>query len=239
MDLDAASRHGVVVTNVPSYSTDSVAQLVFAHLLNAVNRVDYYAQGVRAGRWARSEYFCYWDGTFHELATLTFGVYGLGNIGRKVAQIAAAFGMRVLAVTSKAQSDLPNYITKVSFEELLKQSDVLSLHCPLTPETQEMINRESLALMKPSAILINTGRGPLINEADVNEALNNNRLAAYCADVLWQEPPAVDNPLTLNKKAYLTPHLAWGTIECRTRLFDVAYNNIKAWLEGKPQNVVN
>ncbi len=234
VDLEAAARRGIRVTNIPAYSTDSVAQLVFAHLLNVINSVARYASEVQQRRWVASPDFCYWDGTFHELACLTMGIIGLGNIGRKVATIAHAFGMRVVAETSQAASNLPDYITKMSREEVLAESDVLSLHCPLTDSTREMINASSLALMKPSAIIINTGRGPLVNEHDLATALREGKLAAYCADVLYNEPPSCDCPL-LNDcpNAFITPHLAWGTIEARTRLMRVAYDNLRRFVEGQ------
>lgn len=239
VDMEAASRHNVVVTNIPAYSTDSVAQHVFALILNIVNRVDEYANGIRGGRWAKNPDFCYWDSQIHELSALTLGIVGFGNIGSKVAAIARAFGMRVLVETSKQQAQLPQGIEKASREQLLHESDIISLHCPLTPDTKELICRESINQMKPGMVVVNTGRGPLVNEADVAEALCDGRLGAYAADVMCQEPPQADNPLFACKNAYLTPHLAWGTIEARTRLMDIALNNVKAFLQGHPVNVVN
>ncbi len=239
VDLKAACQRGVVVTNIPAYSTDSVAQLVFAHIMNAVNRVDEYADGVRRGRWSSSPDFCYWDGTFHELASLKLGIVGLGNIGRKVARIASAFGMTVCASTSKEQNELPEYISKVGLDSLYRECDIISLHCPLTPETQEMINSESIAKMRRGAILVNTGRGPLVNEADVAEALSCGMLAAYCTDVLGSEPPSPDNPLFTCPNAYITPHLAWGTIEARRRLMSIAEQNLRDFIAGNPKNVVS
>ena len=164
---------------------------------------------------------------------------GLGNIGKRVAAIAQAFGMKVIAYTSKAASQLPEYIEKKTMDELLRESDVLSLHCPLTADTKQLINRETLQKMKSSAILINTGRGPLINDQDVAEALNNNRLRAYCTDVLTEEPAKSDNPLLQYEHAYITPHIAWATCEARTRLIEIATENVKAFIEGKAQNVVS
>jgi glycerate dehydrogenase len=237
VDVEAAREHGIIVTNVPAYSTESVAQMVFSHLLTVTNHTEHYAIQNRAGKWTASSDFCYWDTTLTELAGKTFGIVGLGNIGQRVAAIANAFGMNVIAYTSKAADKLPSYISKRTLEELLAESDVLSLHCPLTPDTNHLINRQTLGLMKPSAILINTGRGPLINDDDVAEALNSHRLRAFCADVLTEEPPK-DNPLLKCENAYITPHIAWASNEARIRLIDVAINNVRAFIEGKPKNVV-
>lgn len=239
VDLEAARERGIIVTNVPAYSTESVAQMVFAHLLTVTNRTEHYAIQNRQGKWTASPDFSYWDTTLTELAGKTFGIVGLGNIGKRVAAIAQAFGMKVIAYTSKAASQLPEYIEKKTMDELLRESDVLSLHCPLTADTKQLINRETLQKMKSSAILINTGRGPLINDQDVAEALNNNRLRAYCTDVLTEEPAKSDNPLLQCEYAYITPHIAWATCEARTRLIEIATENVKAFIEGKAQNVVS
>ena len=238
VDIDAAHERGIVVTNVPAYSTESVAQMVFAHLLTAVNRTEHYALQNRRGRWSDCPDFCYWDTTLTELAGKTFGIVGLGNIGRRVAAIANAFGMRVIAFTSKEAEALPSYIEKCSMDDLLAQSDVLSLHCPLTSTTRHLINRQSLLLMKPSAILINTGRGPLVCDEDVAEALQTGRLAAYCADVMTQEPPQASNPLLTCDRAYITPHIAWATREARQRLVAVAIANVGAFVDGRAVNRV-
>ena len=239
VDLEAARERGIIVTNVPAYSTESVAQMVFAHLLTVINRTEHYAIQNREGKWTASPDFSYWDTTLTELAGKTFGIVGLGNIGKRVAAIAQAFGMKVIAYTSKAASQLPEYIEKKTMDELLRESDVLSLHCPLTADTQQLINRETLQKMKSSAILINTGRGLLINDQDVAEALNNNRLRAYCTDVLTEEPAKSGNPLLQCEHAYITPHIAWATCEARTRLIEIATENVKAFIEGKAQNVVS
>lgn len=237
VDVEAAHEHGIIVTNVPAYSTESVAQMVFAHLLTVTNRTEHYAILNRAGRWTANPDFCYWDTPLTELAGKTFGIVGLGNIGQRVAAIANAFGMNVIAYTSKSAEELPQYIGKRTLRELLAESDVLSLHCPLTQETKHLINRQALGLMKPSAILINTGRGPLINDEDVTEALNSNRLRAFCADVLTEEPPKA-NPLLTCDHAFITPHIAWASNEARTRLIDIAISSVQAFINGKPQNVV-
>jgi glycerate dehydrogenase len=238
VDLEASREHGIIVTNVPAYSTESVAQMVFSHLLTVTNRTEHYAIQNREGKWTASPDFSYWDTQLKELAGKTFGIVGLGNIGQRVAAIANAFGMNVLAYTSKSADELPSYIGKRTIDQLLAESDVLSLHCPLTPDTKHLINRQTLQQMKPSAILINTGRGPLINDQDVADALNSNHLRAFCADVLTDEPPKADNPLLKCENAYITPHIAWASCEARVRLVDVAINNVRAFIQGKPQNVV-
>lgn len=239
VDLEAARRHGVVVTNVPAYSTDSVAQMTFAHILNIVSRVDCYAAQNRQGRWSRCADFCYMDGTLHELAGMTLGIVGLGHIGMKVARIALDFGMDVFAMTSKNATDLPSGIQKTTLEGLLGVSNIISLHCPLTDSTRELINSKTIGKMRPGAILINTGRGPLVNEDDVADALATGRLGAYGADVMCSEPPSADNRLMRQPSAYITPHIAWATIEARQRLMAVAVANVEAFIEGRPVNVVS
>ena len=236
VDIQAARERGIIVTNVPAYSTESVAQMVFAHLLTVTNRTEHYAVLNRQGRWSSNPDFSYWDTPLHELAGKTFGIVGLGNIGSRVAQIALAFGMKVVALTSK--SALPAGIQKVSLDELLTTADVVSLHCPLTDTTRHLINARTLQMMKPSAILINTGRGPLVNDADVAEALSTQRLYAYCADVLTTEPPQADNPLLCQSNAYFTPHIAWASVEARVRLLQTAIANVRAFANGTPQNTV-
>lgn len=239
VDIDAACERGIVVTNVPAYSTESVVQMVFAHLLTVTNRTEHYARQNREGRWTSSPDFSYWDTRLTELAGKTFGIVGLGNIGSRVAAIANAFGMKVMAYTSKEASLLPPYIHKGTMAEVLEQSDVVSLHCPLTDNTHHLICRDTLKLMKPTAILINTGRGPLVCEEDVAEALNTGSLYAYCADVLSKEPAEASNPLLKCPAAYITPHIAWATEEARRRLVDVAVGNVCAFVGGTPQNVIS
>lgn len=238
IDVNAAHERGIIVTNVPAYSTDSVAQMVFAHLLTVTNRVEHYSIQNRNGKWSNCADFSYSDTPLTEIAGKTIGILGLGNIGQRVATIALAFGMNVLAMTSKPASSLMEGITKVAFEDLLMQSDILTLHCPLTPETHHIINADSLQMMKPSAILINTGRGPLIDEQAVANALKTNRLLAYCTDVMGNEPPSINNPLLQCPNAYITPHIAWATREARIRLLDIVIDNVKAFVSGKPTNVV-
>lgn len=239
VDVDTASDLDIIVTNIPAYSTDSVVQMTFAHILTMTNRVEHYTQQNRNGRWSNNPDFVYWDTPLIELAGKTMGIVGLGNIGMKVAQLARCFGMEVYAFTSKASSLLPEGIQKTTFEGLLSVSDILSLHCPLNRSTCEMINASSLAKMKEGALLINTGRGPLVNEADVAEALRSGHLGGYGADVMCQEPPAEDNPLFSAPNAYITPHIAWATFEARKRLIAIAVGNVKAFIDGNPVNVVN
>ena len=217
VDIKAAHERDIVVTNVPAYSTESVAQMVFSHLLTVVNHTEHYALQNRDGRWSSNPDFCYWDTPLTEIAGKTFGIVGLGNI---------------------AADALPAGIEKTDFPTLLSTADILSLHCPLTDDTRHLINAEALRQMKPTAILINTGRGPLINETDVAEALSSGQIAAYCADVLSEEPPKADHPLLGLHNAYITPHIAWATHEARIRLLNVAISNVIAFAEGHPQNKV-
>lgn len=239
IDTLAARDLGITVCNVPVYSTDSVAQMVFALILNMTNRVAHYARQTREGRWSAAPDFCYWDLPVSELAGKTLGIVGLGHIGAKVASIAREFGMDVFAFTSKNSIDLPDYIQKTTLEGLFGVSDILTLHCPLTPDTHELINARTLARMKHGALLVNTGRGPLVNEADVAEALASGQLGGYGADVMCSEPPAADNPLFAQPNAFITPHIAWASVEARQRLLNATFDNIRAFQEGHPKNVVN
>ena len=239
VDIKAAKERGIIVTNIPAYSTDSVAQQTFALILAVTNRVEHYTQENRNERWAYNKDFCYWDTPLMELAGKNFGIMGLGNIGMKVATIARDFGMDVYACTSKNATDLPDWITKVNKDGLLAVSDILSLHCPLADDTYHFINEESLEKMKDTAILVNTGRGPLVDENAVAAVLHAGELGAYCADVMEQEPPQKENPLFGEPNAYLTPHIAWATYEARERLNKQVAANVKAFIEGNPINVVN
>lgn len=236
VDINAAKEHNIVVTNIPAYSTQSVAQMVFAHLLNITQRVGYYSKENTNGRWAKNQDFCYWDTNLIELAGKKIGIVGFGNIGQATARIALAMEMKVLAYTSKNQADLPTGILKVDLDELFSASDVISLHCPLTPETKELVNTKRLNMMKKNAILINTGRGPLINEKDLADALNKESIAGAGLDVLSTEPPLADNPLLTAKNCFITPHIAWATYEARTRLMQIAIDNLKSYMEG---NIIN
>ena len=238
IDIKAASKRGITVCNIPAYSTDSVAQMTFAHILNITNQVAHYADESRSGHWSKNPDFCYWDTPLPELSAKTLGIVGLGNIGMKVAKIALDFGMDVFAYTSKNSADLPAGIQKTTIEGLLGASDILTLHCPLTDDTRELINKETLALMRPGSIIINTGRGQLVNEQDVADALESGQLLGYGADVLTEEPPRADNPLLKQPHAYITPHIAWATKEARQRLLNICVENIKAFKAGQPINVV-
>jgi glycerate dehydrogenase len=215
--------------------------MVFAHILNITNSVAHYAHEVKADRWTKSQDFCFYDTRLIELDGLVMGIVGLGNIGMSVAQMAKAFGMKVVAVSSKSAPSLEAMgIEKAdSYDELFSKSDILSLHCPLTEDTYHLVNTERLALMKPTAILINTGRGPLIDELALADALNSQRLYAAGVDVLAEEPPRNGSPLLGARNCYITPHIAWATLEARQRLLTIAIENVKAFAEGNPVNVVN
>lgn len=234
IDTEAAARQGVVVANIPAYSTMSVAQMAFAHILNITNHVASYAREVADGKWTNCPDFCFWDSALTELAGKTMGIVGLGNTGMATARIAVALGMKVVALTSKSADTLPEGITPAPLDDVLASADVVSLHCPLTPSTRHLINAASIAKMKPSAILINTGRGPLVDEQAVADALNGGRLAAFGADVLSQEPPRGDNPLLSARNCFLTPHIAWATLEARTRLMSTATENVRQFIAGEP-----
>ncbi len=237
VDIEAARERHIPVTNVPAYSTKSVAQMVFALLLELTRHVGLHAEGIRAGCWSRQTDFCYWDKPMIALETLTMGIVGLGVIGQAVAKLAQAFDMPVLAYqrTPKPVAGVRN----VDLETLFQQSDVISLHCPLTSETEHLINAHSLALMKSSAFLINTGRGPLVDENALAQALRSGQIAGAGLDVLSVEPPKVDNPLFQLENCVITPHVAWATQTARQTLLDMTVANLQAFLQGHPQNVVN
>ena len=239
VDTEAAKARGVIVTNIPAYSTDSVAQMVFAHLLNICQQVQHHSEEVRKGRWSNNPDFCFWDTPLIELRGKKMGIVGLGHTGSRTARIAIAFGMEVYAYTSKSSFQLPHEIKKMELDELFSECDVISLHCPLTPDTREIVNASRLSLMKSTAILINTGRGPLVNEQDLADALNEGRIYAAGLDVLNQEPPHADNPLLTARNCYITPHIAWASTAARERLMQIAVENVKAYIEGKTMNVVN
>ena len=238
VDIDAAKARGIVVTNIPAYSTASVAQMVFAHILNITQRVGYYADENKRGRWTKNADFCYWDTHLVELQGKKMGIVGFGNIGQATARIAQAFGMEVCVYSSKPQFALPSGIKKMELDELFGECDVVSLHCPLTPDTKEMVNAERLSKMKPNAILINTGRGPLINEQDLADALNEGKIAAAGLDVLSVEPSVEGNPLLGARNCFITPHIAWATLEARTRLMEIAVQNLKSYQKGQIINNV-
>jgi glycerate dehydrogenase len=234
VDVAAARGHGIVVCNVPEYSTPNVVQATFALLLELTNRVGHHDATVHAGRWAACPDFCYWDGDLVELAGLTLGIVGYGRIGRAVAAVGRAFGMRVLHAGRQPSAD-PQ---RVDVDTLFRESDVVSLHCPLTPENRGMVDARRLGLMKPTAFLINTARGLLVNEADLAAALHAGVIAGAGLDVLSEEPPPTTNPLLAAPNCVITPHVAWATRNARVRLIDVAAANLAAFVAGRPQNVV-
>ncbi len=238
VDTIAAKKQGIVVTNTPAYGSDSVAQFVFSQLLNWAQPVAYYNDTVKQKRWAQSPDFCYYDAPMIELANLTLGIVGYGAIGKKVAQIALGFGMQVLIHSRTKPQDLPSGIRFVPLDDLAKNSDVISLHCPLTQNNTGFINAEFLASMKDSAYLINTGRGPLINEADLLNALKENVIAGAALDVLAVEPPDENNPLFEVNNLTITPHIAWATLAARQRLMGIAVNNLQDFLKGGTTNRV-
>lgn len=238
VDIQAAKQRGIVVTNIPAYSTPSVGQMVFAHILNIAQQVQYHSDEVHKGRWSNNPDFCFWDFPLIELLGKKIGLIGLGQTGYNTARIALGFGMKVWAQTSKSRLQLPPEIKKMERDQIFKECDIISLHCPLTEENREFVNENILSIMKPTSILINTGRGGLINERDLANALNAGNLYAAGLDVLSTEPPRADNPLLTAKNCYITPHIAWATLAARQRLMEVMIENIKAYKAGKPVNSV-
>ena len=238
VDIDAARERGIVVTNIPSYSTDSVAQMVFAHILNIAQQVQHHSEAVHQGRWTSSKDFCFWDTPLIELRGKKIGIVGLGHTGYTTARIAIGFGMEVYAYTSKSSFQLPPEIKKMELDQLFSECDIISLHCLLTDKTRELVNAARLKLMKPTAILINTGRGQLVNEQDLADALNNGQIYAAGLDVLSQEPPKADNPLLTARNCYITPHIAWASAAARERLMGILLDNLKGYIEGKVINNV-
>lgn len=238
IDIKVAREKNIVVTNVPSYSTHSVAQMVFAHILNIVQQVKYHSDEVKKGRWANNQDFCFFDTPLTELTGLNIGIIGLGHTGAATARVALGFGMNVYAYTSKSQLQLIPEFKMKSMDEIFSECDIVSLHCPLTEETQNLVNAKRLATMKSTAILINTGRGQLVNEQDLADALNNGVIYAAGVDVLSSEPPKADNPLLTAKNCFITPHIAWATKASRIRLMDTAVNNLKGFITGKVVNNV-
>lgn len=239
VDVAAATERGIPVANVPTYGSRSVAQHVFAHVLNFAHHIEHHARSVGEGRWSASPDFCYWDYPLIELAGKTMGIVGFGRIGRATAELALAFGMNVVAHDPAPPADMPPDIRLAALEDVFRESDFLSLHCPLTPQTERVVNAQRLALMKPTAVLINTGRGPLVDEQALAAALSEGRIAAAGLDVLATEPPPRDNPLLTARNCVITPHIAWATKEARGRLMQIVVDNVNAFLDGRPQNVVN
>jgi len=238
VDVQAANDHGILVTNIPAYSTDSVAQLVFSHILNVANRVELHANSVKCGDWSSCPDFSYSKSPQVELSGKTLGIIGFGRIGRCVAEIGAAFGMKVVFQNRSIRADVSARMSQKNLQEVFSESDFISLNCPLTAENVEFVNMELLKTMKQTAVLINTGRGALINEKDLAEALNSGIIKAACLDVLSAEPPKADNPLISAKNCFITPHMAWATFEARERLLTITIENIKCFISGNYQNIV-
>lgn len=239
VDTDEARKLGIVVSNIPAYSTDSVAQLTFSLILEFCFRPQKHSDSVMNGKWSDSKDFTFRDYPLTELSSKTLGIIGFGNIGRKVFEIASAFGMNIIAF-SRTRKDKPGKNFRwVELNDLFSEADIISVHCPLTPETKNLVNAERLSLMKKTAIIINTSRGPIVSEPDLAEALNNGKIAGAGLDVLSVEPPSKENPLIGAKNCIITPHIAWATFEARTRLMNIAVKNVKSYVSGKPVNVVN
>jgi glycerate dehydrogenase len=239
VDIKAATDRHIPVTNIPEYGTQSVAQMVFCHILNLCNHASEHSSSVREGKWSQSKDFCFWDFPQIELFGLTMGIVGLGRIGSTVATLASAFGMDVIAYDTNTPSVIPGTVSLTDIETVFRKSDVLSLHCPLTEQNRGFVNIKMLRLMKPTSFLINTSRGPLINESELAEALNTGIIAGAGLDVLALEPPEASNPLLTARNCYITPHISWATRSARQRLMGMAVENVEAFLHGKSLNVVN
>ncbi len=240
IDTAFAREKGITVSNIPAYSTDGVAQLVFALILELTNQVALHNESVKSGDWCTSEHFCYWKSPITEIANKTLGIVGFGKIGSAVAQIANAFGMKVIAYSPNTRSYSGfGSVRFVSLDEVIENSDIVSLHCPLTAETTGLVNYEFLSRMKKTALLINTSRGPVINEADLKKALDEDIIAGAGVDVLSVEPAKDDNPLLKAEKCLITPHIAWASFEARSRLMNIFRSNVEGFVSGKPINVVN
>jgi len=239
IDISEAKKRGIVVTNVPDYSTMSVVQLTFALLLELTHHVGLHSESVRRGDWTKSPDFCYWLTPLVEIDGLTMGIIGYGRIGRAVAKVARAFGMDVIAYSRRLKNEGDENARFEEIDKIFETADVVSLHCPLTKETEKIVNRERISLMKSTAFLINTGRGGLVDEIALAEALNNGGIAGAAVDVLSTEPPQPSNPLLTAKNCIITPHIGWATKSARERLMKIVVNNIRAFLNGTPVNVVN
>ncbi len=239
VDAEAARERAIPVTNVPIYGTRSVAQMAFAHVLNLTQAVGHHARTVREGKWTSNPDWCYWDSPLIELEGLTMGIVGMGRIGEATAHLALAFGMKVLAYAPRPRPWAIPGVEAVSLDTVFRKSDVISLHCPLTPDTQHLVNVERLSMMKPTAFLINTSRGPLIDETALAHALNTGQIAGAGLDVLPVEPMTPDNPLRTARNCHITPHNAWATRAARERLMETVVSNVRAFLSGHPVNVVN
>ena len=239
LDTVALRERNIPVSNIPSYSTNAVAQTVFSFILEFTNRVGHYTTSVKQGEWSKCKDFCYWNTPLNELSGKTLGIIGFGKIGKRVSEIALCFNMNVLVYTPSGKKEADERVKFISLNEVQKQADYISLHCPLTKDTNELVNKDFINNMKDGASLINTARGAVVNEKDVADALNNGKLSYFGTDVLSTEPPKKDNPLLTAKNTFITPHIAWAAYETRLRLLEILNGNIKAFLEGSPINVVN
>lgn len=239
VDYMYLKKKGIPVSNIPSYSTEAVAQLVMAFLLELAVNVGLHSQSVKSGEWSRSVDFCYWKTPLTELSGKTLGIFGFGRIGKAVAERARAFGMNVVAYTPRMHGNEPAYVKFVSLDEMLAVSDAVTMHCPLTPETEGLVNGEFISKMKDGAYFINTSRGTVVDEQALADSLNSGKLAGAGLDVLSSEPPKDDNPLLTAKNCFITPHIAWAAFETRERLISIFRQNIEAFINGKPQNVIN
>ncbi len=239
LDCTALRERNIDASNIPAYSTNAVAQMVFAFILELTNKTAEYTADVKNGEWCRCEDFCYWSSPLYELDGKTLGIIGFGKIGSRVYEIAKAFGMKVISYTPSGKKEGFPDIEFTDLDSVLSKSDYISVHCPLTPSTQGLINKDFISKMKEHAYIINTSRGPVANESDIKEALVNGRLSGYATDVLSTEPPKEDNPLLSAPNCLITPHVAWAAYETRLRLMGILENNIKGYLNGKPINVIN
>jgi glycerate dehydrogenase len=238
VDIAAATEAGIAVTNIPAYSTDSVAQLVFGHILNFTNRIGFHANEVMNGRWSANQDFCFWDTPLTEISGKKLGIIGYGKIGQAVASIGHALGMHIIFYSPSLKTGLPDWIQQNGLETVFRESDFVSINCPLTADNQRFVNKSLLSLMKPTAFFINTGRGLLVHEIDLAEALNNGIIAGAGLDVLSTEPPTPENPLLSAKNCFITPHIAWATFEARSRLMKIAAENLHNYMNGTPVNKV-
>ncbi len=239
IDGEALRKRNIPLSNIPSYSTDGVAQMVFSYILQITNHIYEYTESVKKGDWSNCKDFCYIKSPLTELAGKTLGIIGFGKIGRKVSEIAAAFGMKVKAYTPSGKKDGANKVTFTTFDEVLTESDFITLHCPLNDKTKELVNKEFLSKVKKGAVIINTARGGVVNEKDVSDALKSGKISCYATDVLSTEPPSNDNPLLNSPNCLITPHISWAAYETRVRLLNILNGNLRAFLDGKPINVVN
>lgn len=239
IDGNALRERNIPLSNIPAYSTNAVAQTVFAFILESVNRVGEYTSSVKSGDWCECKDFCYWNKPVYELDGKTLGIIGFGKIGRRVSEIAKTFGMKILAYTPSGKKDDATGVTFTDMNTVIENSDFITVHCPLTEKTEGLINSDFISKLKQNACIINTARGAIANESDIAAALKSGKLACYCADVLSTEPPKKDNPLLSAPNCFITPHIAWAAYETRLRLMGILEENVKAYISGNPINVVN